>query len=65
MKTSDSDSYGPEHESVDLARGLGEPRVSASGRDIADATSQSPLAQLRSGADPTNLGPGSVKMGMR
>jgi hypothetical protein len=57
----DTDEYGFKHESVDLGKGLGQPQVSANGRDIADATSQSPLAQMRGGADPVNIGPGSVK----
>lgn len=58
---SDSDKYGKEHSSVDLGQMLHQPQVSATGRDIADATSQSPLAQSRGGADPVNIGPGSVK----
>lgn len=62
MAASDSDPYGVKHQSVDLVSIFGEePKVSASGKDLADATSQSPLAQLRGGADPTNIGPGSVK----
>jgi hypothetical protein len=57
----DNDAYGRDHTSVDLGKMLGQPQVSDSGRDIADATSQSPLAQSRGGADPVNIGPGSVK----
>jgi hypothetical protein len=59
--SSESDNYGKRHASVDLGQMFHEPQVSASGRDIADATSQSPLAQSRDGADPVNIGPGSVK----
>lgn len=60
--SSDTDKYGKEHSPVDLISIFGdEPKVSASGSDLADATSQSPLAQSRGGADPVNIGPGSVK----
>jgi hypothetical protein len=63
---SDSDAYGKEHESVDLQSMYGkEPQVGPSGSDLPDATSQSPLAQARGTADPIDIGPGSVNLGMR
>lgn len=46
---------------VDLGQMLHQPTVAPTGRDIADATSQSPLAQSRGTADPIDIGPGSVK----
>lgn len=66
MPASDSDAYGKEHTTPDLDALFGkEPQVSAQGSDLPDATSQSPLAQLRGGADPIDIGPGSVSMGMK
>ncbi len=62
---SDDNAYGKEHDAVDLGQQFGEPRVSAQGSDIADATSQSPLAQSRGTADPIDIGPGDVRMGMK
>lgn len=59
--STDKDAYGRDHEPVDLTKMLHQPQVSPTGRDIADATSQSPLAQSRGGADPTNIGPGTVR----
>jgi len=67
---SDDNTYSPNrHESVDLGRQLDQPRIEGAkpdgASDLPDATSQSPLAQLRGTADPIDIGPGSVKMGMR
>jgi hypothetical protein len=59
--SSDTDKYGKDHETVNLGSQLHYPTVADTGRDLADATSQSPLAQSRGGADPSNIGPGSVK----
>lgn len=52
MPNSDTNNYGSEHDSVDLGQQLGQPKVSDSGRDLGDATSQSPQAQRNDGADP-------------
>jgi hypothetical protein len=57
MSHSDTDNYGSEHESVDLGQQLGQPKVSDSGRDLADATSQSPQAQRNGAADPQMFAP--------
>jgi hypothetical protein len=53
---------------VDLGSTVGEePKIpgATEGSDIADASSQSPLAQSRGGADPTNIGPGAVTTGFK
>lgn len=50
---------------VNLGEQLGQPQVSDSGRDIADATSQSPLAQSRGTADPIQVNDAPVRMGMK
>jgi hypothetical protein len=52
MPSSDTNAYGSEHESVNLGKQLGQPKVSDTGRDLDDATSQSPQAQRHGGADP-------------
>lgn len=70
MGASDTSPYGREHESVDLGATFGEePRIPGAKPDgeaaHALAESVSPLSADRGGADPNNIGPGSVKMGMR
>lgn len=62
---SDNNPYSADHEPVDLTKMLHQPTVSDSGRDLSDASSQSPQSQARGGADPTNIGPGNVRMGMK
>lgn len=57
--STENDAYSRDHESVDLGKQLGQPTVGPNG--IFPDTSQSPLAQSRGGADPVNIGPGSVK----
>ena len=67
---SDDNAYSPNrHEPVDLGAQLGQPRIPGEKpdgvSDLPDSTSQSPLAQLRGTADPIDIGPGAVQMGMR
>lgn len=67
---SDDNAYSPNrHLPVDLGQQLSEPRIEGAKpdgvSDLPDSTSQSPLAQLRGTADPIDIGPGDVKMGMR
>jgi len=58
-------------EPVDLGQMLHEPRDEAqvgnadSGRDFTSTESASPLSADRGGADPVNIGPGSVQTGFK
>jgi hypothetical protein len=64
MAQSNADYGKQEGTPVDLGATFGkEPTIpgATEGKDIADATSQSPQSQSRGGADPVNIGPGSVQ----
>lgn len=71
MAHSDTDPVGTFHSSVDLGafEGQGHERIPGAKPDgqaaHSIAESASPQSKLNGGADPSNIGPGSVKMGMR
>jgi len=57
MSYSDKDAYSFKSEPVDLGQQLGQPRIEGpkpdGASDLPDASSQSPLSQMRGGADPS------------